>query len=214
MRRSIVDETLDPYFLHHFDSTGMTLVTKVMDGDNYNSWSHSMKIALSVKNKFGFIDGTILKPDGSDVNRLTAWKRNNYMVISWILDLVSQEISSSVQYGESAKEIWEDLEERFQQSNGPRIFQLRRDIMNLIQDQNTVSVYFTKLKTLYEELNNFKPTYACTCGGSKALFDFIQSEYIMKFILGLNESFTTVCGQVLMMDHLPPISEVFAIVLQ
>ena len=73
------------------------------------------------------------------------------MVISWILNSVSKEISASIIYAHSAREIWIDLRDRFQQSNGPRNFQLRRELMNLSQDQQSVSVYFTKLKTIWGE---------------------------------------------------------------
>lgn len=84
-----------------------------------------MTIALSVKNKIGFIDGSILKPDGDDLDLLNSWIRNN-VVISWILNSISKDICVSIIFSDSAKEIWYDLKERFQQSNGPRIFQLRR----------------------------------------------------------------------------------------
>ena len=107
-----------------------------------------MMIALSVKNKLGFIDGSINKPRGTDLNLLNSWIRNNHMVISWILNSVSKEISASIIFVESAAEIWLDLKDRFQQSNGPRIFQLRRELINLSQDQSSFSVYFTKLKAL------------------------------------------------------------------
>ena len=81
-----------------------------------------MTIALSVKNKLGFIDGSIKKPKGIDLNLLNSWIRNNNIGISWILNSVSKEISASIIFAESTVEIWLDLKDRFQQSNGPRIF--------------------------------------------------------------------------------------------
>lgn len=54
-----------------------------------------MTIALSVKNKLGFINGSLLKPDGNDLNLLNSF-RNSNMVISWILNSVSKEISASI----------------------------------------------------------------------------------------------------------------------
>ncbi|KAL3653705.1 hypothetical protein CASFOL_003386 [Castilleja foliolosa] len=54
-------------------------------------------------------------------------------VIAWILNAVSKAIQPSVMYSESAKEIWAYLATRFSQTNGPRIFQLRREILNLAQ---------------------------------------------------------------------------------
>ena len=72
-----------------------------------------MIIALLVKNKIGFIDGSIMKPEGNDLNLLNSWIRNNHMLISWILNSVSKEISTSIIFSESAHEIWIDLKDRF-----------------------------------------------------------------------------------------------------
>ncbi|KAL5552847.1 hypothetical protein UlMin_040248 [Ulmus minor] len=144
---SAIDDSSNPYFLHHSDSPGLVLVSQPLIGENYASWSCAMLIALSVKNKLGFIDGLIPKPAGTDPN-LSSWIRNNNIVISWIFNSVSKEISASIIFSDSAYEIWLDLKDRFQQSNGPRIFQLSRELMNHVQDQNSVSVYFTKIKSI------------------------------------------------------------------
>ncbi|XP_022873280.1 uncharacterized protein LOC111392220 [Olea europaea var. sylvestris] len=150
--KSSIDDPSSPYFLHHSDSPGLVLVSQQLTGENHGSWSRTMTIALSVKNKLSFIDGSMKEPEFTYSDLNNAWIRNNNIVISWILNSVSKEISASVIYASIAYEIWNDLKERFQQSNGPRIFQLRKDLINLNQDQNSVSTYFTKLKTLWEEL--------------------------------------------------------------
>ena len=139
------------------------------------------------------------------------------MVISLILNVVSKEISASIIYFDSTQDVWNDRKERFQQGNGPRIFQLRRELMNLTQGSLSVSAYFTKLKSIWDELENYRPVctcHSCTCNGTKALTDFHQVEYVMSFLMGLNESFSQVRGQLLLMDPLPPINKVFALISQ
>ena len=89
--------------------------------------------------------------------------------------------------------------------------------MNLVQDQSNVSVYFTKLKTIWEELSNYRPVCTCgkcSCGGVKELHSHYQMEYIMSFLMGLHDSFAQVRGQLLLMDPLPPINKVFALISQ
>lgn len=158
---------MSPCYLHHSDNPGLVSLT----GDNFASWYRTMIIAFSVKNKLGFVDGSIPKPAPSDPHLLGAWKRNNNIVISWILNSVSKEISASIIFADSALDIWQDLKDRFQQSNDPRIFQLRRELINHCQGQTSGSVYFTKLKTIWEELNNFQPQCICgsCCEGVKKL---------------------------------------------
>ena len=80
-----------------------------------------------------------------------------------------------------------------------------------------MAVYFTKLKALYEELNNFKPSCSCgkcTCGGLKDLNAYFQIEYVMTFLMGLNDSFAQIRGQLLLLDPIPPINKVFSLVSQ
>lgn len=96
------DSVLSPYYLHHTDNTGLVLVNQLLTEENYTSWSHSMKIALSVKNKLGFIDGSITRPSG---DLLSAWIPNNNVVIAWILNSVSKEISASILFSKSARDI-------------------------------------------------------------------------------------------------------------
>lgn len=94
------------------------------------------------KTKIGFIDGSIPKPTSEDVRMVNIWKRNNNIVVSWILNSVSKEIASSIQFEDSAEIVWKDLQEHFQQNNGPRIFQIFRNLVNLSQDQRSVGAHF------------------------------------------------------------------------
>ena len=71
----------DPFLLHASDHPGIRLVTKQLNGDNYATWSRSMSIALSAKNKTGFVDGSIKKPPSTD-EKFAMWKRCNDMVLS------------------------------------------------------------------------------------------------------------------------------------
>ncbi|XP_022883903.1 uncharacterized protein LOC111400748 [Olea europaea var. sylvestris] len=89
--------------------------------------------------------------------------------------------------------------------------------MILSQDQDTVSVYFTKLKTIWEELSNYRPICncgKCTCDGVKELNKYYQTEYTMSFLMGLNDSYSQIRGQILLMDPLPQINKVFALISQ
>ena len=68
-----VDDPLSPFFLHHSNSLSLILVSQPFTGDNYASWSRAMQISLSVKDKLGFIDGSIQKLEGNDLNLLQSW---------------------------------------------------------------------------------------------------------------------------------------------
>lgn len=211
---SFLEQHANPYFLHHSDNTSIVLVSELLTDENYTSWSRSMVIALTVKNKIGFIDGSIPRPTGDLLN---LWIICNSVVISWILNSLSKEISASVLFSDSARAIWLDLKERFQRQNRPRIFQLRRELMNLIQDQLSVSAYFTRLKTIWTELASYRSSCSCnrcSCGGIKELEDHYQQEYVMNFLMGLNDSYSQIRAQLLLMEPAPTINRAFALVAQ
>jgi len=51
-----------PLFLHHVDQPGVVLVSQMLMEDNYTTWVQSMSMALTFKNKKGFVDGTLSRP--------------------------------------------------------------------------------------------------------------------------------------------------------
>ena len=104
----------DPLYLHPSDHPGLVLVSQIFDGKNFGEWRRSVKIALSAKNKSGFITGAVEKPS-SPLDLVNRWERCNDMVISWLINGLNAEIRSSVIYIDTAKGIWTELESRFGQ---------------------------------------------------------------------------------------------------
>ena len=133
---------INPYFLHHFDHPGMMLVSKPLNGDNYSTWCRAMMISLNAKSKLGFIDGTTTMPSATTKpDDYASWKKCNDMVLSWILNSLTQDLVGSVIFSTTAQEVWEDLRDRLSQSSVPHIFQIERDIACLAEDQMTIAAY-------------------------------------------------------------------------
>ncbi|KAB2603842.1 hypothetical protein D8674_040044 [Pyrus ussuriensis x Pyrus communis] len=203
----------DPLILHHSDSPSLVLVSQLLDGHNYGQWSRSMRIALSAKNKLGFIDGSIKNPATTDA-KYPIWQRCNDMVLSWIWQSVQGNIAHSILYCKTASAVWRDLEDRFSQGNDSRIYQIRQEIAEHRQRQLSVSDYYTKLKALWDELASYHGPIACECEGSKAHADREEKEKVMQFLMGLNESYSIIRGSILMMSPLPDTRRVHGLVLQ
>ncbi|KAI5330645.1 hypothetical protein L3X38_030043 [Prunus dulcis] len=203
----------DPLNLHHSDSPGLVLVSKPLEGHNYGQWSRSMRIALSAKNKLGFIDGTIKSPASTDA-KSAIWQRCNDMVLSWILQSLHPDIASSVLYCTSASMVWNDLQDRFSQSNDSRIYQIRQEIAEHRQGHLTISEYYTKLKALWDELDSYHEPIICNCEGSKTRALREEKERVMQFLMGLNEPYSTVRGSILMMSPIPDTRRVHGLILQ
>ena len=196
----------NPYFTHHSDHPGLVLISKPLNGDNYSAWSRVMTLALNAKNKLGFVNGTIKAPsEETHPDDFATWLRSNDMVHSWIVNTINPEISDSVIYYTTAHEVWEDLCERFSQSNEPRIFEIQREIAYHRQERLSISIYYTKLKSLWDEL--------ASC--NDALRDAQQDQQrLMQFLMGLNESFSAIRGQILLMNPLPSVRQAYSSVCQ
>ena len=206
---SSIDETANPLFLHHSDHPGLLLVSKKLNGDNYNSWCRAMKISLSAKNKTGFITGTITEPSASKKpDEHALWQRCNDMVLSWILNSLEPDLADSVLSCATPHAVWEDLRERFALGNAPHIFQVQREIYKIEQGQMSIAAYYTKLKALWDELSSYNTVENCTCGAQNDRTKLIQ------FLMGLNESYAGTRGQILLMNPLPSVRQAYASVIQ
>ncbi|CAJ2662218.1 unnamed protein product [Trifolium pratense] len=164
------------------------------------------------KNKFDFVDGTLTSPKKKE--DLSKWQRCNDLVASWILNSVSTEIRPSILYAETAAQIWTDLKDRFSQSNAPKIYQLKQSISALKQEGMSVSLYFTQLKSLWDELNSIAPVNPCICGNAKSIIDQQNQDRAMEFLQGVHDRFSAVRSQILLMDPFPSIQRIYNIVRQ
>lgn len=87
---------------------------------------------LSVKSKTGFINEKIVKPDSTD-SSFAHWERCDDMVTSWILNSLSPNLRYGLQHVSNARELWEELEDRYDQTSCCKLYQLQKEIKDLVQ---------------------------------------------------------------------------------
>ncbi|XP_019258315.1 PREDICTED: uncharacterized protein LOC109236575 [Nicotiana attenuata] len=119
------------------------------------------------------------------------------------------QISRSVEYSESAKEIWCELEERYGKADGARVFELKKELAHISQGSLDIASYFNKIKQLWDEIASYK-VRVCTCGG-KAAEDEEQKVY--QFLMGLNDAYMQTRSNILMTKPLPSVGNVYSILL-
>jgi hypothetical protein len=204
----IVPDTDSIFYIHPSDGPNSVVVTPKLTGSNFLAWNRSMQRALGAKNKLRFVDGSLEIPLLDDLNR-SQWERCNHLIISWILNSVSDQIAATVVFHENAIDVWHDLQERFSKVDRIRIATLRSSINNLKQDSKSVLDYFTEMKALWEELNSHRPLPMCTCvhqcrcPAMQLVRAYRLEDQVIQFLTGLNDSFSVVKTQVLLMDPLP-----------
>lgn len=103
------------------------------------------KASPRCKFKLGFIDGSCVKPDSYKVE-IEKWIQCDYMIRCWILNTMSKDLAKS--YATFAKELWDEVLERYGQVNSPLLYQIQIEIANMHQGNMSVIVYYNKIKRL------------------------------------------------------------------
>ncbi|XP_019415017.1 PREDICTED: uncharacterized protein LOC109326712 [Lupinus angustifolius] len=83
-----------------------------------------------------------------------------------------------------------------------------------------ISSFFTELKTLWEDLESLRPmppclcVVRCGCGMIDKMREHRDIEYVICFLKGLNDEYSTSRAQILLMEPLPKINKAFSLLIQ
>ncbi|GJY13556.1 ribonuclease H-like domain-containing protein [Tanacetum coccineum] len=115
---TIFQDVGNPLFLLNNDHSNVPLIGFKLTGtENYKMWSTAIKMALTGKNKFGFVNGTCVKPITSHV-LAQQWERCNAIVLGWILSSLSPDLYLGQVYSQIASEVWDELQETYDKMDG------------------------------------------------------------------------------------------------
>ncbi|KAH7569016.1 hypothetical protein JRO89_XS06G0089500 [Xanthoceras sorbifolium] len=189
------------------------LIPTKLNGANYPSWSKSMVLALTAKKKIGFIDGSIEPPSETEhPTKYAIWNQCNSMILLWLTHSVEPDLAKGVVYAKTARQVWEDFKDQFSQKNAPAIYHIQKSLAILSQGMMTISAYFTKLKSLWDELDTYCPISACN--QMKAHIEQREEDRMMQFLMGLNDSYNVVRSNILMITPLPNVRQAYSLVNQ
>ncbi|XP_019460022.1 PREDICTED: uncharacterized protein LOC109359783 [Lupinus angustifolius] len=107
--------------------------------------ARAMRTSLRARRKWGCIDGTIGKPE-EESSKMEDWWTVQSMLVSWILNTVEPNLRSTISYMENARDLWDDIKERFSVVNGPRIQQLKSELAGCKQGAVSMVTYYGKMK--------------------------------------------------------------------
>ncbi|KAF7835937.1 uncharacterized protein G2W53_010796 [Senna tora] len=179
--------------------------------------SIAFRTALEAKTKIGFINGTVQKP--TDSAEYEVWKPIDSMVKSWLTSSISKEISKSLIHCDSALALWKELEEHFGTSCGPQLYHVQREMVTIEQGTDTITKYQNRLHRWWDEWTRLSPSPRCHCGKctcevNKRLEEKQSSSRLMQFLMGLNQSFDPLRGQILNLDPMPLVNRAYNMAIQ
>ncbi|XP_024974841.1 uncharacterized protein LOC112512947 [Cynara cardunculus var. scolymus] len=204
-----------PYYLHPSDYPRQMQVNDALSDKNYADWVLEMENLLFAKNKIGFIDGSIEKPEKTSKDYMP-WMRVDAMIKGWLTTAMEKEIRGNVKYANTAAEMWIDLRERFGKESAPRAYELKNKIAVTHQDDATVSAYYTKLRSLWDEIQSVFPIPQCTCNGctcdiGKRLVAH-KKKRLYEFLMGLDNGFRVIKTQILATQPTPGLGTAYHLV--
>ncbi|CAM8941688.1 unnamed protein product [Rhodiola kirilowii] len=168
-------------------------------------------MALGIKMKLGFVHGAFPRP--TDPYQGARWDKCNNVVLSWIINSVSPEIGSSLIHSSDCMNAWEDLEERFAGSKDFTIFSIQQEIASLMQEDKSIAQYYNKFVQLWGDEDALTVEVACElgsrCQARKCSNDRKMRDKRMKFLMGLNEVYTTSRSNILQMKPSPNLKECY-----
>jgi hypothetical protein len=78
----------------------------------------------------------------------------------------------------------------------------------------SIFAYYNIIKSYWDELNTLTTIPECSCGALQELNQMQEIECVFQFLIGLNESYASICSQILAMDPLPNVGKVYSIIHQ
>ncbi|WVZ06071.1 hypothetical protein V8G54_019417 [Vigna mungo] len=148
-----------PFYIHPSESPSSVVVSPPLSVNNFQSWSCSFRTSLISKNKMGFLNGAILILATIDP-LYPSWERCKTMLMSWILNSFSPSIAQSVVFFERATD---------------------EEIFSLKQGALSVTDFYTNLKSLQEDLDNYRTLTPCSCSACT----YHSQDFIIRFLKGL-----------------------------
>ncbi|XP_026419482.1 uncharacterized protein LOC113315421 [Papaver somniferum] len=197
----------DPFFVHPSVNPNAVLCSPPLNGDNYASWKIGMMRALRLKNKIGFIDGSISKP--TDSAKLGEWMRAYGLVIGWIHAAILHSVKDSVSYAPTVFLLWKDLENIHVESCDPKLYQLKQQLAFIKQDGSSVMVFYGRLRAIWDEMDTIRPLSTCN---AKDAIDHLNPDTTMEFLQCLHDRYAGLRSNILQRIEFPPLLTIYNLV--
>ena len=101
-----------------------------LNSQNYIEWSQSILMFICRKGKDDYLIGLTTAPSTTDLNYKIS-KVENSMVMSWLINSMTNETGVDFMYYETAKEIWDAAKQSYNNENASQLFEVKGMIHDL-----------------------------------------------------------------------------------
>lgn len=154
-----------------------------LNGQNFIQWERSVRIFLQGKGKEGYISGDPKQPEQEGPN-LKKWQLENSLVMSWLLNTMTNEIGENFMYYDTAKEIWDAVKETYSNiDNTSAIFEIKSLLHDLQQGEKSVTEFFNTLSRYWQQLDTYEEIEWKCRDDKKKYRELVEKDRIYKFLL-------------------------------
>ncbi|KAI3470208.1 hypothetical protein Pfo_026871 [Paulownia fortunei] len=141
-----------------------------LNGTNYLKWSQLVRTFLKGKGKLSHLLGT--GPKKGDP-KFAAWDEEDSMVMSWLWNAMVFEISDTVMFLTTAREIWEAIKQTYsKKDDATQVYEIKVKLAAMKQGNKIIIEYANTLKNMWHELNYYQSSIKKTL---IAFYPFLDS---------------------------------------
>ncbi|TXG72633.1 hypothetical protein EZV62_001212 [Acer yangbiense] len=181
-----------------------------LNGKNYLKWSQVVQTFLKGKGKVRHLLGT--GPKEGDP-KFEAWDEEDSMVMAWLWNSMTPEISDTCMFLSTAKDIWDSIQQTYSKvKDAAQVYDIRTKTASTKQGNNSVTEYANTLQNLWQELDHYR-CIAMKCSDDAAtLKKVMEQDRMYDFLASLNVDFDQVRVQILGNDELPSLNSAISMV--
>ena len=105
--------------------------------------------------KDDYLTGAVTTPPPEDP-KFKTWKSENSMVMSWLINFITNEIGEDFTFYETAKEIWDATKTTYlNKENTSELFEVKGILNDLKREEFRVTQHFNALNRCWQHLDLF-----------------------------------------------------------
>ncbi|CAN6321841.1 unnamed protein product [Urochloa humidicola] len=192
-------------------SFGSPVLDVKLDGSNYREWAFSLKMLLKYGGSASHLTAGPPTATNTNEKEVQAWHLDDDRVMAIICMSTDLSIRSCLEDHKTAKEMWDYLQSRYQQSSSALRYSLRQNLQHLQQQDMSIEKYYVAFNKLSSQIDSMvpkPPTLCTTCTPAwTAREKYDQQDTMFDFVMGLRSDFEPIRVQLLGRPTLPTLSE-------
>ncbi|KAG7599419.1 Integrase catalytic core [Arabidopsis suecica] len=192
------------------------LVTSViLQGGNYLTWSRTTKTVLCGRGLWSHVITSQAPKEANEeeeeeegkvtIPEEDKWFQEDQTVLALLQNSLEASILEGYSYCETAKELWDTLKNVYgNESNLTRVFEVKKAINELSQEDLEFTKHFGKFRSLWSELESLRPGTL----DPKILHERREQDKVFGLLLTLNPTYNDLIKHLLRSEKLPSLDEV------